>query len=238
MKTLFSFEVPIAHLNDFEDLQDFHFSLSFLYDDPKYKAFMMRQASRGYKPVWLDNSYNEKLEAESSHKLVALMREVGAAKIIAPDDPKWPMAKILESVKDVARSVPMDNIIAVVSSMEMFQELRSFGITHFAHSYWNRYPNRPPLWLQDIQEDYRECDLHFLGLANTSDLVPIKPISCDTSMPIKLAMQHKSVDTWINEGCPHIYTHELPFFFHMCMTSAEVDLARLNISHIKEIANG
>mgnify|MGYP007112013540 CR=1 FL=1 len=83
MKTLFSFEVPIAHLNDFEDLQDFHFSLSFVYDDPKYKAFMMRQASRGYKPVWLDNSYNEKLEAESSHKLVALMREVGAAKIIA-----------------------------------------------------------------------------------------------------------------------------------------------------------
>ena len=55
--TRFSFEVPIAHLETFEDLQDFHFALSMLFAEGRYKNFYSNLPRN--KEVWLDNSFNE-----------------------------------------------------------------------------------------------------------------------------------------------------------------------------------
>lgn len=227
--TKFSFEVPIKHLWDFEDLQDFHFSLSFLYENEYYKKFMIAQSHRGLKPVWLDNSYNEKLKADNHHELITLAQEIDCAKVIAPDDPNWEASMIFNSYEAVATFVKAHRIIVVVKDKAMLDKgmKEHPEIFTYAYSYWNR------LKVGTLGELQWSKQCHFLGMCSVDELESLKPPSCDTSMPIKLALKDQSLEAWEREGCPHIYTHEMPDFFTMSMTPAQVELARRNIINLK-----
>ena len=66
-----SFEVPLKHLNDFHEDQDFIFSLSMLYQNNKYTKYIKQCKERGYE-IWLDNSFNEKQQADPPEKLVQI----------------------------------------------------------------------------------------------------------------------------------------------------------------------
>lgn len=228
----FSFEVPIAHLEDFEDLQDFHFSLSFLYKHRPYMKFMTAQKDKGYKTLWLDNSYNEKLKADNHASLIKLAFKTNCDKIVVPDNPKWDTTKMFESYEKMADECFDAQLIVVVSSQAMLAEFRKATIVQtYAHSYWNRLKPRN---INDFRWA-KEC--HFLGMLSVLEIASLRPPSCDTSMPVKLALKGIDIVEWTVMGSPHIYTHEMKDFFHTKMTPRQIKLARSNIITIKDLVN-
>lgn len=228
--TKFSFEVPIAHLEDFEDLQDFHFSLSMLYKNENYKKFMHNQAAEGLKTIWLDNSYNEQLKATKHEDLADIMKILDCAKVIAPDSPEWSMEAILHSHEKMTQLVNKDKVMIVVSNEEMFKASKALNIKPISISYWTRIK-------MTLSELHWTKDCHFLGMLSVAELVALRPPSCDTSMPIKMALRDLTIEEWEEQDHPHYYTHEMPDFFDMIMTQEEIDLARHNITRLKYLVN-
>jgi hypothetical protein len=183
--------------------------------------------------LWLDNSYNERMISDSPEKLVVLAERLNADKIIAPDSPAWSTAQITQSYLETSQ-LSRKQTIVVVSSLSMLNDLKRMGAKDFALSYWVR-----PLLTEEELDEMKEC--HFLGCLSIDELKRFKPPSCDTSMPIKLAIQGKDINQWIKEGCPHIHTKDLGFegrgFFYFDLTLEQVKLARENIISLKERAN-
>lgn len=229
--TKFSFEVPIAHLHDFEEDQDFLFTLSFLYNRPEYVRYVRDTLKVGVKCVWLDNSYNELEKADNFAKMIELYINHRQHRVISPDDPKWTKEQIAFEYMQMNRTVKSHELIAVVNSPEMMEYLKTKGARNFAYSYHCRGGKsyEDMLWA-------REC--HFLGLISPYEVAYIKPPTCDTSMPIKLALQHKKYSEWMQEGCTHQHTKDLPSFFDVVMTDRELKEAKDNIKRMKEFANG
>lgn len=230
--TLFSFEVPFNHLGDFEELQDFHFSVSTFYENTRYKAYMCEQARKGLKSVWLDNGYNERMKADDPNKLAKLAFEVGANKIVSPDSPKWEPIQIFDSYFDMLHYFPSSKMIVVVKDEIMLKMGLRFKVTNFAYSYWVRMG-------KTLEEMMWATRCHFLGLVNCKEIRELQPPSCDTSMPIKIALRGWSLRKWIEKDCPHIHTKDIygEFFFKK-MTTKQIDLAINNIIMLKEVCNG
>jgi hypothetical protein len=230
-KILFSFEVPIANLQDFQDLQDFNFTLSMLYKHEKYEQHVRRERRLGLRTIWLDNSYNEQMVATNWEELLRLFQWIGAHRLISPDAPAWTAQQIMSSYLHLNATLPSESIICVASSPQMFYKLRNDGVSNFAVSYWVR----PHLSREDLFA-MRGC--HFLGLLSVKELVLHRPYSCDTSMPIKLALIGQSLRQWNEEGCKHINTKDLGVegqdFFLTEMSTKQIDLARQNIIDLKE----
>lgn len=229
--TKFSFEVPIAHLHDFEEDQDFLFTLSFLYNRPEYVRYIRDTLKVGVKCVWLDNSYNELEKADHYTTMVHLYSEFKQHRVISPDDPTWSKERIAGEFTKMNRAIDTSVLIAVVNSFDMLDHMRMMGAKNFAFSYHCRGGKsyEDMLWA-------REC--HFLGLISPYEVAYIKPPTCDTSMPIKLALQHKKYSEWMQEGCTHQHTKDLPSFFDVVMTDRELKEAKDNIKRMKEFANG
>ena len=233
-RTLFSFEVPINNLTDFSDLQDFHFALSTLYQYPRYKQFFVNERKQGLKTIWIDNSYNERMVADSALELSSIFHDVGATRLISPDDPSWDTNRIKTEYLYTCSVTKQESVICVVNSPEMLRELQRVGAMQFALSYWVRSK------LSSI-ELYQMSRCHFLGLLSINEIRVYQPPSCDTSMPIKLALKDQTLREWVEEGCPHINTKDLgkegKDFFLTEMSQEQVDLARQNIIRLKEVCN-
>lgn len=232
--TKFSFEVPIKHLQDFEDLQDFHFTLSMLYDNPIYRSFYEEQRAKGEKTIWLDNSYNEKLSADSLSTLMGIANSLDVDKIIAPDSPEWSKEQIGDAFLEAATHISPKKLICVVKDVEMKEYMLKLGATHFATSYWVR-PNLSLITQMKLMPS------HFLGLISIPEIRDFHPPTCDTSMPIKLAMKGMMLRDWAAKDYPHIYTHELgnqgEDYFNAKLTTEQLAQARLNIIRLKEVCN-
>jgi len=228
--TKFAFEVPHAHLEDFEDLQDFHFALSIFCKIPSYRNFYLKQSIKGTKQVWLDNSFNERGKADDITNLVSAVYQIEAHKVIAPDSPKWAANQIVEGFKNTALYISTSKIIVVIKDSMMMHKLASYGAMNFAISYHVR---RARDWVDFFE--VRDC--HFLGLVSVKEIINLKPPSCDTSRPIKLALQGKTLRKWSEKGC--LTTYHPPGqgkrpYFNIKMTTKQIDLARANIIALKE----
>lgn len=221
MSTKFSFEVPIAHLNEFDEDQDFYFSLSFLYDKPEYYKFMMSTD----KEMWIDNSTNELKKPDSCSSLANLLCSTKASRVVAPDHPDWNQETMLNSFTDMVNcDLSKEVVVVVIHHPDWIGHFKSYGIVNFAVPYDFRYCTRSKL------KRFSTC--HFLGLLSIQELLIAKPPTCDTSIPIKLALLNKTLDEWIKSGCPHIHTH--PEFFSLKLTSQEIKLSKQNIKRLKE----
>lgn len=233
MATKYSFEVPIKHLEDFEDLQDFYFTLSILYKEKRYAEYMKRISREGTSAIWLDNSYNELMKAQSAITLSVIAEEYNAVRVIAPDSPEMSGPELTDGFFNlIDHDVRIENIICVASSQVIQEYLMQQGAINFALSYWVR----PNLHEREIS-NMMPC--HFLGLLSTNEILTFKPPSCDTSMPIKLALRNHDIDDWRRQGFPHINTKDLGLhgsdFFHCEMTPQQIALARINIKALKEV---
>lgn len=238
--TKFSFEVPIAHLDDFDDLQDFHFCLSMLFSDQRYRNYHHEVSRRSLKTIWIDNSFNEKFIADKAHDLLYWYRQMNAAQVVAPDSIEWTTEEIRSSWVDMARHVGPNHTILVLRNHLMYLDLKLLYPRIVAVSYWKR-PGMPSAeWsLTELQKVKRNQQLHFLGLNNVQELITVKPQSCDTSMPIKIALKDQTLKQWIEAGCPHINTKDLGFqgqsFFNQTMSQEQINLARRNIIQLKSL---
>jgi len=230
-QTKFSFEVPIKHLKDFEDLQDFNFTLSILYEDERYAAYMKKQLHQGLKPLWLDNSYNELLTSEGVDKMERLAHITQCHKVIAPDDPSWGFEKSLRVYRELCRELPYHKVAFVVINESWSKAARLLGdeVTFC-------YPFRERVELS-YDQLYWSRNCHYLGMNSVEEMTTIKPPSCDTSMPIKLALRGWNLNDWKQKGSPHIYTHEDTNFFYQEMSLAQIMLARENIIALKREVN-
>jgi hypothetical protein len=230
MSTKFAFEVPHAHLEEFEDLQDFHFILSIHYNNKRYKEFYLDQALNGLKRVWLDNGFNEKGKADSVSTLVRYFIELHADKVIAPDATKWDPTKLLASFHRMARYVPTNKIIMVANSpiavdMAYIHNIRNIAIPFRLRPTWpSEYKNR--------LEGH-----HFLGLNSIDEIREFKPSTLDTSIPIRLAMKRMTMRSWHEGGCNRkgLWHKDMPGYYDIVMTKYQLALARHNIMELKEV---
>ncbi len=242
-QTKFSFEVPMNHLYDFHEDQDFIFTLEHLFDtkcNPQadlYQQYTSFVHTEGLKTVWLDNGFNELEKASDPSDMIYIAHHVKPAKVISPDDPKWPIEKIINSYMEmISKTFTRDQLIPVASDMKMARNLiKQLGTPHLAISYWVR-----DQWdYDDLLEVKDAVFLHFLGLLNPEEIQTIRPETCDTSMPIKLALIDQHFETWCVKGCPHIHTKDLgacgQSFFETRMTDKQIMLAKENIKTLKEM---
>jgi hypothetical protein len=236
----FSFEVPIPHLYDFLPYQDFIFTLQHLYAIPEYLEFL--QAIQSDQDIWIDNSYNEKMEATSIKQLISaydMLDPNSVKKVIAPDNPKWDVTRIQMEAEDLGHQIGMDKVLLVANSHEMMetlsQNLEIDDPSRFAIAYRQRM-------LLSISELKYFHGTHFLGLVDLNELIRIQPASCDTSMPIKLAIRGRTIKDWMLLGCPHIHTKDLGeaglSFFNHKMSIEELELAYDNIIYLRNYIRG
>jgi len=221
--TQLSFEVPLHYLREFDEDQDFYFTLSFLFKDPCYWDTIQRLVNK--RMVWVDNSTNEVRTPDDVNHLATLYRQIRPTRIIAPDHPDWGPETILTNALALAKKhVPKGRIVVITHHPDWIGHFFSYGISNFAVPYDFRYCTRDKL------KRFGGC--HFLGLLSVEELLIARPKTCDTSMPIKLALQGLTLREWIKAGCPHI--HSTPNFFHLKMTRRQVRLAKQNIRHLKQ----
>lgn len=236
--TKFSFEVPYQHLNDFHDLQDFYFILSCQEGNQIFRAHMNDVMVAGLHSIWVDNSFNETQLATHHHEVLHVFNELRAQKIIPPDALGWTSEQIIEQVREIERhDIPLWKMSIVTSSprimFAVYAELiaaRNIAIPYATRDTWGE---------EDMHWAFCHYNVHYLGLNNLKEIIAYQPDSCDTGMPIKLALQDKTLDDWVADGCPHIYNKDLGEagrdYFNSRLTPEQLDLARRNICQLKEL---
>jgi hypothetical protein len=224
--TKFAFEVPLKHLEDFDEDQDFHFTLSFLFENQVYNEYFHKITEAGDKSIWVDNSTNEMRTPESCSGLAKLFKSIDPEFVIAPDHPDWNQETMLLTAVDLSLcNVPVDRIMVIVHHPDWIGHFRSYNFNHFAAPYDFRYCTREKL------KRFSTC--HFLGLVSVDEIKIAQPPTCDTSMPIKIALEGASLKDWISAGCPHVHT--TTNFFGRKMTTTEIKLAKKNIQELKKL---
>ena len=221
--TKFSFEVPLKHLEDFHDEQDFIFALSFLFGNPRYDHYIHNQD----KELWIDNSYNETKEPGDVEYLAELADIFTPNILIAPDTAEWNHQKMQDEYLNLRIISGLDDsrLSIIIHHPDWIGYYKSWGIKNFCIPYDYRYCT-----LEKLRR-FSEC--HFLGLVSINEILYSNPPSCDTSMPIKLSLIKWDLDKWIKEGCPHIHTSKT--FFDCVLTQKELLLAKSNIRRLKEL---
>ena len=227
MTVKFSFEVPIKHLHDFHPYQDFHFALSFLYERyPEYGLYHHSCVSAG-EILIIDNSFNELKKAESLSRLISLMKEYKADAIVCPDSDEWTVKEQYASYDNAVQHCGVNRVWAVARWPEEVATLRRKA-TVLAIPYEYR------MFLDLTTVTAR---MHFLGLNNPAEVINLRPVSVDTSMPVKLAIAGLSMRDWVMEGCPHFHTHEMRGFFDIKLSPELLKQSIENIKHLKEVVN-
>lgn len=231
--TLFSFEVPTPHLKDFAPHQDFNFALSMLYKDEAYFSHFKAERDKEDKELWLDNSFNELQTADSCEQLGNIAYWLNPNYTICPDAPEWTTMEIEDSFYKMCGFLPPEQLMVVVSNEFMYHQLHNnTQARKFAISYWVR---KEFAFLDNLKW---ARDLHFLGCLSPDELIYLKPPSCDTSMPIKLALEGRTIKQWRKEGCPHIHTKDNLNFFELNLTALQLELALENVVTLKKVVNG
>jgi len=213
--TKFAFEVPLAHLEDFDQYQDLIFALSFLCEDPHYVKYIER--NRKGRTLIIDNSYNELGIPDSSDEMARLFCELNADFVICPDSDSWNLEQLRNTYRKMISLVPREKVLVVVKSKEEGDMFFNEGAFYYCTTYEQR---------KKLPESVKNLCYHFLGLIDPWEIKRYSPISCDTSMPIKLALQGRTILDWIKDGCPHLKT--TPDFFNLTLTKEQLKLALEN----------
>jgi hypothetical protein len=220
--TKFSYEVPLAHLDDFDKYQDLYFILSFLCMNPHYRDFIKEK--RGDRRVILDNSFNELGVPDRPDRMAKFFYELNADFVVSPDSDGWSLEQLTKAYKEMTKLIPEEKVLVVVRSVEEWNWFIDNGSPYYCTTFYHR-PELPKYILN--------LSYHFLGLNRPEEIKRFGPISCDTSMPIKLALQGKTMSQWISEGCPHIHTKDVKGFFDLTLTKDQLNLALENCKWIK-----
>jgi hypothetical protein len=224
MTTKFSFEVPLAHLNDFDKDQDYLFTLSFLYADARYCNYLDNKLNGRY--LILDNSYNETNQPGDVKQLKEIAEDFNPDIIICPDCNGWGWNDLSNAYWIMRQEFLKHQLWMVAKST-----LECNKMYYLNRNYATTYEQR--LGIDDIW-NYKAK--HFLGLINPWECFKFHPHTCDTGMPIKLALKGKTIKDWYKDGCRHPKT--TPDYFKIKMTLNQIKLAKENIKIIKECANG
>lgn len=225
--TDFSFEVPINHLLDFDDLQDFHLALSMHCGIAEYRIYFLNKALEGKKEVWLDNSFNEMGEPDDPKTLIEYYRLLHADKVFAPDSMDWGKTELAKAYVEMTSFVPPGDVIVVVKSKDELEWLQRCKAKHFAIPFRYR--------MTKSFDELQWCkSYHFLGMNTIEEIKELNPPSLDTSFPIRMAIMGLSLRDWIKRGQPRLWHKDMPNYYNMVLTTEQLLLARDNIKQLKE----
>lgn len=223
MPTKWSFEVPINHLREFDDLQDYFFGLSFLLKDKDYEKYLGDKLDKGL--VILDNSYNELQSPETPEEMAKLYYryEHPNLQIVAPDSDKWSTEGLLHSHYNMGLLVDSSQVLYIYRNPLERNALQNYKNLAVSYEWRPFFPKGYPYGKED----------HFLGLISPEEILKYKPRTCDTGMPIKIAIEGLSIDEWVYYGCPHIHNRNFDEYLNYRMSTKQIDLARTNIINLK-----
>lgn len=223
--TRFAFEVPLKHLHDFDEDQDYLFSLSFLF--AKSHAYETYHALTDKQHI-LDNSFNELGTPTSPMAMQKLYEHIRPNYVVSPDGDQFTPDELIATYATLASHIGPHNVLPVARTLEEISRFSLLGAAYIAVPYEHRLAFCLPIGTY-----------HFLGLNNLYELLHYEPRTCDTSMPLKIALNGWTVPQWIMQGCPHIHTKDIlggpKDFFNMKMTTKQIDLSKRNINYIKEV---
>lgn len=226
--TKFAFEVPLKHLNDFDEDQDYLFSLSFLFgQSDEYEIYHLQSDKRHI----LDNSFNELGTPTPPNAMHGLYSRLHPDYAVSPDGDQFTPDELISTYSILASHIGPRSVIPVARTLEEIDRFERIGATYIAIPYEHRLAIYLPPGPQ----------YHFLGLNNLLELLHYEPLTCDTSMPLKLALNGWTIKDWVMLGCPHIHTKDIiggpKDFFQMKMTTKQIDLSKRNINFLKEVCN-
>lgn len=234
--TNFAFEVPLAHVKDFEPYQDFIFGLSFLLIDPTYSEYIVDHCVSGLKDVFIDNSFNETQVPVDAGFVADLYTSYLPTAVAAPDADVWESEIVIAEYERLRRLIPPDGILGIFKNWKEYNHLVTRGCTYKAVSYWWR--DKCGSWLSA-----QNC--HFLGLGDLQEVVGWQPRTLDTSIPIKMAIKGIALEDWSGiyikpqgEQLRGDFRLQRAWdYFNIRLTDAQLDLAVHNIQALKATVN-
>jgi hypothetical protein len=238
-----SFEVPIAHLYDFDEYQDYLFVLSHLCENPAYKSYVM--SSNKFKI--LDNSAYELKRSIPVSRLYDIAEEIKADVIVVPDvlgnaDETLKMTE--EFYKEFTKRPGLKNVKTMIvpqgvtysEYLMCYYKMREFPYDMIGISFYIPGPlfESEDLRLKKVQSVVNvelNRRIHLLGLYRSSFLYEYKKYlsieSIDTSMPVVLAIYGKEfTDKSVKEKRP-------ASFFDLRLNKEQLNLAKKNIDSFK-----
>jgi len=239
--TKFSFTVPTAHIDEFDQYQDFFFGLSFLLTDPTYERYFRRKCEDG-SLVYLDNSYNETLTPLPPHELARLWEKYRPTAVISPDSDYWSPSEAVEAFEVLKRLMPARNIMCAFRSDTEREYFEANGLGPLAVSYF---------WVEANEITKRGLDkVHSLGLPSLAAIRANRPPTLDTSQMVKLAVRGYKLEDWLADGGireKHVSRAvdaerskrqaRAEEFFNMSLTDAQLELTVHNLQALKAYAN-
>jgi len=230
-----SLQVPTAHLGEFEQYQDFIFVNHPCLEDKDYRNYMQRNTMRKY----LDNGYNETRQGVSLDDLLR-PRGIVYNAIVAPDMPD----DVRQHIDDLRRL------------RQLGHSQRIGVLKHAYHQHWQQIVHNSDIVALARQPGYERYYLlqghlpypkpiHFLGLGSLDELVRCQGhvSSVDTSLPIKLALSHTSIEDYTQRTsvAPDFNfkaTHTALSYVDLILTPVERVLAHRNCAVLQRVCQG
>jgi hypothetical protein len=240
-----SFEVPLAHLYDFDEYQDYLFVLSHLCENPLYKNYVI--SSNKFKI--LDNSAYELKRSVPASQICDVAEEIKADVIVVPDvlgDTDETLKVTEEFYKEFTKRPGLKGVKTMIvpqgttysEYLMCYYKMRGFPYDMIGVSFYTPGPlfESEDLRLKKVQSIVNaepNKKIHLLGLYRPSFLYEYKKYlsieSIDTSMPVALAVYGKEfTDKSVKEGRP-------PAFFDLRLNKEQLSLAKRNIDNFKRI---
>jgi hypothetical protein len=219
-------EIPINHLKDFVPFTDFDFCLAHLVlQNELYAKFYSGQRQKG-REVWLDNSLIELGYPMEKKEMLYAAQICCATHIIPPDWPEEP-ERTMETAVEWKKGLSY-KIIGVVhgnfeTQKKVLDEYRKNNILPSLPFRGNR------VWVTPSIGSF-----HFLGMNSLREIHISQPSSIDTKLPLKLALQNKTLGINFSKKSP-TYTYgatELDLI-NTKLTLVQTALACYNIMKIR-----
>jgi hypothetical protein len=221
-----SLEIPLLHWDTFYPLCDFDYCLlHLLRENKQYRDFYKYEAMLG-RPLWLDNGFNETKTASDIDEILWGIDTLNPSHVFCMEakDSLENLKFIIRTKDELQKRGIKKKLICVwrggMAEMEVMKNL----VDLVALSYDD---NR-----SYILKKVNPAKHHFLGFRNLDELRIHKPMSLDTSVPIRCAMLGINLKDRMRR--PKV----LPHFSPMARLSKEqLNLALENITLIKEAGN-
>jgi len=240
-----SFEVPLAHLYDFDECQDYLFILSHLCENETYKSYVV--SSNKFKI--LDNSAYELKKSIPVNQLCDIAEEIKADVIVVPDvvgNAVETLKMTEEFYKEFTKRPNLRKVKTMIvpqginysEYLMCYYKMKEFpysmvGVAYYVPDSTSDLEDLRFKKVQSIVNVELDKKIHLLGLHRPCFLYEYKKYlsieSIDTSVPVVLATYGKEfTDKSSKEKRPSS-------FFDLRLNKEQLNLAKKNIMNFKRV---
>lgn len=222
-----SLEIPTAHLQQFDEYQDFYFLIEPWLRDKNYLDYH----HMGKKKIYLDNGVNEYGKPTDFPTMAASSRWLNVDAVVAPDDPNN-FEEHLISLEALKNS-PIKSIGVLCESYRKYW----YDIIRIADIVAVPY---------DVEDDRiqlcsmipAEKPIHFLGFRSLTELKYADRVdSIDTGIPIKLALEGIKIENYTQRHTNRRDLVTSTDYNNITLTENEYELAVQNVRQLQMVCH-